>query len=190
MDDVTAFAEIIVKIDDLVGGHRVGDTLYIDVLAFLTADVVLDLCVGLVGDKDLTRRSHLLKPAREIYTAADDGVIHPILTAKIPDRTETCVDAGPTPWRFFYPHRAPGAIKFEHSLAHSDCHPYAGESVCFNALGLWIAEENEDRVTNVLVDRPTKLKSDLRHLGQIMVEELCQVLRFEPFSRLRETFEV
>src|SRR6516162_4334412 len=107
MDDVTAFAEIIVKIDDFVGGHGVGDTLYIDVLAFLTADVVLDLGVGLVGDNDLTRRSHLLKPAREIYTAADDGVIHPILAAKIPDRTVTCVDAGPTSWRFFYPHRAP-----------------------------------------------------------------------------------
>ena len=37
VDEVTAFAEIVVKTDDLVSGHGVGDTLYIDVAALLTA---------------------------------------------------------------------------------------------------------------------------------------------------------
>ena len=39
VDEITAFAEIIVSIDDLVRGHGVGDTLYIDVPALLTADL-------------------------------------------------------------------------------------------------------------------------------------------------------
>jgi hypothetical protein len=37
---------------------------------------------------------------------------------------------------------------------------------------------------------PPNLESDLRHLSQIMVEELRQILGFEPLSRLRKAFEI
>ena len=47
LNDVTAFAKIIVQIDDLV---RVGDAFNINVPALLAADRVFDKSVGLVGD--------------------------------------------------------------------------------------------------------------------------------------------
>jgi hypothetical protein len=58
------------------------------------------------------------------------------------------------------------------------------------AFGVRVAEKDEDGITDVLVDRPAKLQSDLRHLSQIMVEELGQILGFEPLSRLRKAFEI
>ena len=46
-------------------------------------------------------------------------------------------------------------------IAHGDRHPYTGNSVRFDTFGLWVAEEHEDGVADVFVDRPTKLQSDL-----------------------------
>ena len=48
VDEITAFAKIIVGIDDLVSGHRVRDTLYIDVALLLTTDLVLDVGISFV----------------------------------------------------------------------------------------------------------------------------------------------
>src|SRR5262249_49198562 len=99
--EVTALIYIVVNIDDLVRSHRVGDALHINVSALLTADLVFDKSVGLIRDKNLARRSVLFESAREIYTAADDGVVHPVLAAEISDGTETSVNSSSTTWWFF-----------------------------------------------------------------------------------------
>src|SRR6516164_9579542 len=91
---------------------------------------------------------------------------------------------------FSIPEARQDAIQLTHSLAHGDRHLYACHCIRLNAFGVWVAEEDEDGVADVLVDRPTKLEGDLRHLSQIMVEELRQILGFQPFSRLGEAFEV
>src|SRR4029077_13169480 len=190
MNEVTDLTNIVVNIDDLVRSHGVGDALHINVSALLTADRVFDKNVGLIRDKNLVRRSRLFEPGRKIYTAADNAVVHSDLATEVSDGTETSVNSSSTTWRFFYTRGSPDAIQFAHSLAHGDRHLYACHRIRLNAFGVWVAEEDEDGVADVLVDRPTKLKSDLRHLSQIMVQELRQILGFEPFSRLREAFEV
>ena len=50
VNEVTAFAKIIVQIDDLVRSHGVGDAFNINAPALLAADLVFDKSVGLVGD--------------------------------------------------------------------------------------------------------------------------------------------
>src|SRR5262249_44206632 len=110
VDEVTTFAEIVEKVDDLVSGQGVGHALYIDMLALLAADLVLDMCVGLIGDQDLPGRSHLFEPAREIHTTTDDGVVHPVFTAEVPNGAEACVNSSSTPWRFFYARSSPDTI--------------------------------------------------------------------------------
>ena len=118
----------------------------------------------------------MFKSAREIYTTTDNGVVHPVLTSEVSNGAEPCVDARSKTRRFFYARGSPDAIQLAHSFAHSDRHLYARDSVRLDALGIWIAEENENGVTHVLVDRSAKLESDLRHFSQIVIEELCQVL--------------
>src|SRR5262245_22554726 len=186
MNEVTALTNLVVDIDDLVRSHRVGDALHINVSALLTANLVFDKSVGLIRDKNLAWRGRLFEPAREIYTAADNGVVHSVLATEVSDGTETSVNSSSTTWRFFYTRGTPEAIQFAHSLAHGDRHLYACHCIRLNAFGVWVAEEDEDGVADVLVDRPTKLESDLRHLSQIMIEELRQILGFQPFSRFGE----
>src|SRR5215475_10827751 len=101
MNDVTALIYLVVNIDDLVRSHRVGDALHINVSALLTGDLVFDESVGLVRNKNFAGRSVLFESAREIYTTADDGVVHPVLAAEISDGAEACVNSSPTTWRLF-----------------------------------------------------------------------------------------
>src|SRR6202008_5133375 len=54
--------------------------------------------------------------AREIYTAADDGVLHPILATEVSDGTETGVNSSSTTWRLFNARGSPDAIQFAQFL--------------------------------------------------------------------------
>ena len=55
---------------------------------------------------------------------------------------------------------------------------------------LRIAEEDDDGVADILVDRRSIGKGDLRHLGQIMVQQPGQVLGLQPIRRLGEARDV
>src|SRR5262249_38296671 len=129
-------------------------------------------------------------PAREIHTATDDGVVHPIIATEVSDGAETGVDSSSATWRLFNARGTPDAIQFVHFLAHGDRHLHACHRIRLDAFGFRIAKEDENGVADVFVYRATELESDLRHLGQIVVEELRQILRFQTFSRFGETFEV
>src|SRR6516162_10092075 len=187
---ITTFAKIIVQVDHLVRGNGLGYALYINMSALLTTDLLFDKSVSLIRNKNPTRWSYLFEPGCEIYTAADNGVVHPVLATEIPDGAETSINSNSTAWRFFNSRGSPHALQFTHSLPHGDRHLYACCCIRLNSFGIWVAEEDEDGVSDVLVDCPTKLQSDLRHLGEIMVEKLGQILGFQPFSRLGEAFEV
>src|ERR1700757_1185303 len=190
VNEVTGFSNIVVDINDLENSDGVRDALHINVPTLLTVNLVFDESVSLISDENLAGWGPLFKPAREIYTAADDGVVHPIVAAKISDCTEPGVNSSSTTWRLFNARGSPDAIQFAHFLAHGDRHFYACHRIRLHAFGLRVAEEDEDGIADVFIYRSTKFEGDLRHLREIVVEELRQVLGFQPFSRLGETFEV
>ncbi len=78
VDEVTALAEIVVKIDDLVSGHGVGDTLYIDVAALLTADLVLDVGNLQMAGRVLDNQGNPIAAATIALTweLLDNGLVH------------------------------------------------------------------------------------------------------------------
>src|SRR5262249_60723103 len=114
----------------LVGRQGVGDALHINVSALLTGDLVFDKSVGLIRDKNLAWRSRLFEPAREIYTAADNGVVHSVLATEVSDGTETSVNSSSATWRFFYSRGSPDHIQFAQSLAHGDRPLYTCHCIC------------------------------------------------------------
>src|SRR5262245_11842392 len=77
-------AELLIGVDDLIGRDGVGDALYRDVPTLFTVDPVANIRVGFKGYEDLARRGGSFKPGGEVHAAADDGVVHPILAAKVP----------------------------------------------------------------------------------------------------------
>src|SRR5262249_51184189 len=152
-------------IDDLVRGHGMRDALHVDVPTLLTTNLVFDESVSFIRDKNLARRSHLFKPAREIHTATDDGVVHPIIATEVSDGAETGIDSSSATWRLFNARGSPDAIQFVHFLAHGDRHLHACHRIRLDAFGFRIAKEDENGVADVFVYRATELESDLRHLG-------------------------
>ena len=81
-------------------------------------------------------------------------------------------------------------LQLTHPLPHGDGHLDAGEGVLIDAACLRIAEEDDDGVADVLVDRRSIGEGDLRHLGQIMVQQPGQVLGLQPIRRLGEARDV
>ena len=85
---------------------------------------------------------------------------------------------------------APSRAELLHALLHGDRHLDAGERVLLYASGLRIAEEDHDGVAHVLVDRGAVLQRDPRHLGQVLIEQLRDVLQFHPVGGLGEPGDV
>ena len=64
-------------------------------------------------------------------------------------------------------------------------HAHAGQRILLDALGLRIAEEGQDRVADIFVDGGAMIQRDLRHLGQVVVQQAGQLLGFEIVGGLR-----
>ncbi len=91
-------------------------------------------------------------------------------------RPRSCTFIALFSWRFCS-HPGPsvpirGACRAEHSLA------------CPHAY-FRVAEERNDGVADVFVDRRPVVEGDLRHLGQVMVQEVGQVLGLQVWHRAR-----
>ena len=65
-----------------------------------------------------------------------------------------------------------------------------GLGVLGHAFGLRIAEEDQDRVADELVDRAAMLERDRRHLGQILVEQPRDLLRLQALGGGGEVLDV
>src|SRR6516165_847219 len=183
-------AEVLIGVDDLVGRDGVGDNLDGDAPTLLTMDSVANIRVGFKGYEDLARSCGSLKPGSKINAAADDGVVHPILAAEVPYSAVARVDSDPALEGLFDARRPPHGLQREHPLPHGDGHLDAGEGVLLDAACLRIAEEDDDGVADVLVDRRSIGKGNLRHLGQIVVQQPGQLLGLQAIRRLGEAGDV
>ena len=76
------------------------------------------------------------------------------------------------------------------ALLHGDRHLDAGQRVLLNAQRRRIAEEHDYGVADVFVDGRAVLQRDLRHFGEIVVEELGEVLELHFVGDFGETDEV
>ena len=104
--------------------------------------------------------------------------------------TVTGIDADPQPERLLGAKLLPLGAQLTHPPHHGDGHAHAGKSVLLQALGLGIAEEHHDRVADIFVDGGAMFERDIRHLGEIAVEQVGEVLRFELVGGLGEIHHV
>src|SRR5262245_8206981 len=88
-------AEVLIGIDNLISGNRIGDALDRDVPTFLAVYLLMNGCVSFIRYEDFARGGGSLKPRREIHAAADDRVVHPILAAEVPDGAVSRIDSDP-----------------------------------------------------------------------------------------------
>jgi hypothetical protein len=146
-------AEVLIGVDDLVGGDGVGDALDRDVPALLAVDPVANIRVRFIGYEDLARGGRSLEPGGEVHAAADDGVFHPVLAPEVSDRAVPRVDPDPALKGLFDARCRPHALQLTHPLPHCQGHLDTGEGVLLDAACLRIAEEDDDGVADVLVDR-------------------------------------
>src|SRR6185437_10430977 len=77
--------EMLVGVDNLVGRDRVGDAFDGDLPTLLALDPVANMRVSLIRDEYFAGCRRSLKPRCEVHAASDDGVVHPFLTAEVPD---------------------------------------------------------------------------------------------------------
>ena len=85
---------------------------------------------------------------------------------------------------------APDLGEFAHALLHGERHRDTGERVRLDAARLGIAEEHQDGVADIFVDRRAVLRGDLRHFGQILIEELGELLGLHLVGGLGEAGEI
>ncbi len=175
-----AGGEIGLEIDHAVARHRIGDAPNLQGAMFLAVNFILHMGIGLVGNDDFARGRLMLHPGGEVHRAPDHGVVHPVGTAEIADRAIVGVDADPAPQRLLDSGVAPYACELRHPALHRDRHLDAGKRVLLDAAGFRVAEEHHDRVADIFVDRGAVLRRDLRHLREVMIEQLREVFRFHP----------
>ena len=131
-----------------------------------------------------------LKPRRKVHLVADDRVVHPIVAAEIADGGKAGADADADPERPFEPALAPFLLELAHAALHRDRHHHAGLGILLHAPGFGVAEEQQHRVADVLVDGGAVRERDLRHLGQVLIEDIRQLLGFQLVGGFGEACDV
>ena len=127
--------------------------------------------VGLVADDDMSRLGDRLEPRREINLGTDGGVVHAVDAAEIADVAEAGVDAHAHAERLFRTRATPFDIELGQPALHLRRHIEAGPGVLHGALGLGVAEEDHQGITDEFIDGAAMLEGDRRHLREILVEE-------------------
>ena len=118
----------------------------------------------------------MLQPRSKVYRPTDHRVVHAIIAAKIAYRTIAGMNADPAAQRGGNTALGPFMRQFSGTLLHGDRHFNASERILFHTKRRWIAEEHYNGVANIFVDRCAVLQRDFRHFGEIVVEELCEIL--------------
>jgi hypothetical protein len=137
---------------DRVVAYGSGDSLGLDGRPFFGEDVVLNQRIGLMAQENAAKLSVRLQPRRQVHFAADDRIVHAVLTAEIADGTIARVDSDAQLERLLQSSIAPIRLQLSHSPLHRDGHVDASDCVFLDAPGLRIAEECQDRVADALVD--------------------------------------
>ena len=132
----------------------------------------------------------MLQPGGEVYGSAHHRVVHAVFAAEIADRAIAGVNTNSATQWSLDAAVAPFVRQFANTLLHSDRHLDAGQRIFLHTQRRRIAEEHDNGVTDILVDGRTVLQCDFRHLGEIVVEELGEVLRLHLVGDLGEADEV
>src|SRR5262245_9981928 len=161
VNEQTLPAELLISIDNLIGGNRVGDAFDRDVPTLLAVDAMANARVSLIGHEDLARCSRSFKPGSEVHATTNDSVVHAILATKVPDSAKPCVDSNPALEWLLNAGRSPYVLQLAHPLPHGYGHLDAGEGVFIDAACFRIAEEDDDGVANVFIDCRSIQEGDL-----------------------------
>src|SRR4051812_810440 len=178
------------KTDHLKCPNWIGDPFHVYLPPLLAKDLLLHMSEGLVRNEHAARRRLVLEARSEIHGASDDRVIHSILAAEVADGAIAGVDTDPAAQRRFDAGVAPETLELADAPLHRERHRNTGKRVLLDATALGVAEEHHDGVTHVLVDRRAVLEGDFRHLGEVVVEELGEVLGFHLVGDFGETGDV
>src|SRR5262249_4076414 len=149
VDEQALRAEVLIGVDDLIGGDGIGDALDRDLPTLLAVEPVPHVRIGLIGYENLVRCGRRLKPGSEVHAAANDGIVTPILAAEVADGAVPRVDSDPAPEGLFDARRPPYALQLTHPRPHGDGHLDAGLGVLLDSARLRIAEEDDDGVADV-----------------------------------------
>ena len=153
-------------------------------------NLTLHQCVGFAGDDNFPWLSRLLQPGRQINLAPDDGVLHTQGATKVADITKPGVDAYAYRKRLVDTHLAPARLQLAHARLHGDGHVDALHRIFANTQGVRIAKKNHDRVANEFVQCGAVLGGDLRHFGEVTVQQQGDLLGLPLCRRLGEVLDI
>ena len=115
---------------------------------------------------------HRLQACGKIGLGADDRIVHAVVAAEIADIAVAGVDAHAHAERLLDPGVAPFGVEPGDAILHLDRHAQARFGIFGVAFGFRIAEEDQHGVADEFVDRAAVAERDLRHFGEIFVEQL------------------
>ena len=85
--------QVIDRRDDRVVAHRLGNSLGVNGRPFCGEDLVLNQGVGVMTEENAAKLSVRLQPGSQVYLAANDRVVHAVLTAKVADSAIARINA-------------------------------------------------------------------------------------------------
>jgi hypothetical protein len=132
----------------------------------------------------------MFQPRSKVHCPADHRVVHTIIAAKIADRTVSGVNADSAAQGRRDPNVGPFLRQFADALLHGDRHFNACECILLYSERRRIAKEHDNGVADIFVDRRPVLQRDFRHLGEIVVKELGEILRLQFVGDLGEPNQI
>ena len=182
-----AFAgEVVIEAKHLVAADRLGEALDLDRRLFLDRHVVLDQGIGLVAEQDAVDLRIRLETRGQVHGAADDGVVHAVVAAEIADRAIAGVDADAEMKGLLGAEFQPLGLQLAEPPQHGDGHAHASPRILLHPFRFRIAKKHHDGVADIFVDGGAVLKRNVRHLGEVAVEQIGEVLGFQLVGGLGE----
>ena len=151
---------------------------------------VADQRVGLVTDDDLAGFGDRLQPRGEVRLRSDDCVVPAIVAAEISDVAETRIDAHANLERVLNSAAAPFCVEAGNALLHLDRHAQTGSGILGVTLGLRVAEKYQHGVTDEFIDRAAMRERNRRHFGEVLVEQLRDLLGLETLGGRGDILDV
>ena len=123
-----------------------------------------------------------LQTGRKIRLGTDDGVVHAVFAAEVADVAITGVEAHAGFERMFDAAASPDAVQMFEAVFHGKGHAEASLGVFLNAFGFGITEENQNGITDELVDGAAVFLGNLSHVGKVFIKQRGQVFGLKPLG--------
>ncbi len=148
--------------------------------------------VGFVGEHDAARLGDRLQARGEVRLGADDRVVHAVVAAEIADIAIAGVDAHAGAERTLdAAPRAIAALSSRRRRCMSTAMQQAGARILVDALGLGIAEEDQHRIADELVDRAAMEQARSADISVRYSFSSCgQLFRLQALGRAGEILDV